>query len=126
MRTAIIFALIPLALILGGCASSTYKTEYECKADDGISPCLTTQDVDHLQPVPKSVKQKGSAVLKDDAEPYNIPTPTYTPGRIPDQQARMWFAPVEDTQNDLWFDQQYIWFVKKGRWAGAGIKNERG
>lgn len=123
MNNVMKYAIISFAFLLGGCAASTYKTDYECKSDDGISPCLTTQDVDNLSPVPKSVKQKGSAVLKDDAEPYNIPTPTYTPGRIPDQQARMWFAPVEDTQNDLWFDQQYIWFVKKGRWAGASIKN---
>lgn len=123
MNNVIKYVVITFAVFLSGCATSTYKTDYECKSDDGISPCLTTQDVDNLSPVPKSVKQKGSAVLKDDAEPYNLPTPTYTPGRIPDQQARMWFAPVEDTQNDLWFDQQYIWFVKKGRWAGASIKN---
>lgn len=30
---------------------------------------------------------------------------------------RMWFAAWEDTKNDLFVDQQYIYWTEKGRWA---------
>ena len=126
-------------LVLNGCAKSTTQDDFECKADDGVAPCLTTQEVDVIGPIPKSSTGNASAESVVNLEPnspyipdsieetksieitddrtYPIKPMINEPMRQFGSTERMWFAAWEDKKNDLYIDQQYVYWTEKGRWS---------
>ncbi len=121
-----LFKLATFMLVSGmltACSSSSYKTDYECKAADGIAPCLKTQDVDNLQPVEgkepgkKTTSTKPAVLVPDDSKPYGVPATITLPTRTQDVTKRVWFAPRNDNESDLAYGPQYVWFVERGHWS---------
>ncbi|MBV7300271.1 TraV family lipoprotein [Enterovibrio paralichthyis] len=139
MKKITFFALIIAALNMVGCAKSTTVSEFDCPLTDGVSPCLTTADVDVPGDIPKgpgAVSESTPTVSASTSEKtvvsptgsrekvieiaqdmtYPVKPALSNPLRKHGNTERMWFKAWLDTENDLFIDQQFIYWTEKGQW----------
>lgn len=133
--------LTTFALLTGCVPSSTMQNEFDCPLNDGVPACLDTYDVDVKGELPKSpgsvnntdqdtvgrIQDKtvrdgleDEKVVVDRDTTYPVMPLVKQPVRQFGSTERMWFAPWQDVKNDLYIDQQYIYWAEKGKWMLSG------
>lgn len=137
-KSLLLSALATLALT--GCAQSTTQSDFDCPVVKGVPACLDTYDVDVQGDIPKSVngvsgdqhdaiekisdlklqQELNSDIVTQDSSAYAVKPMVQQPVRQWGSTERMWFAPWEDKTNNLYIDQQYIYWAEQGNWAVSG------
>ncbi|WP_199251743.1 TraV family lipoprotein [Vibrio fluvialis] len=142
MKKSFTFAAI-LISTLAGCAQSTTKAEFDCPVQDGIPACLTTEQADGMGELPKpeaGADPKTALNIETESKNGNSPAAVITKVATQDQDTsykvqplvhqplrsfggteRIWFAGWEDKKNDIYLDQQYIYWSKPGTWVISEI-----
>ncbi|MCG9658648.1 TraV family lipoprotein [Vibrio mediterranei] len=135
--TTVLFTLF----IATGCAKSNIASDFDCPLINDVPACLDTYDVDVQGDVPKASSAVSSAngdpksAITDNATrtalkekvvevttdtTYEVKPLVKQPIRRFGTTERMWFSAWEDTTNDLYIDQQYIYWSEKGDWTVSG------
>jgi len=130
------FALFSV-VVLSGCAQKTTKDNFDCPVQDGVPACLTTQEADTMGELPKvaadvdvkeavniesEIEISGQKVTKNQVinqaedTSYKVEPLIHQPSRSFGGTERIWFAAWQDTKNDLFIDQQYVYWSKPGSW----------
>ncbi|EHZ2651901.1 TraV family lipoprotein [Vibrio vulnificus] len=128
---------------LTGCAQSNTKADFDCPVQDGIPACLSTEEADVIGDIPKplndvddtpslNIETEGKVtnyptakveqvVKQEDDARYKVDPLIYQPLRRFGGTERMWFAGWEDTENDIYADQQYLYWSKPGNWVVSEV-----
>lgn len=131
-------------LALSGCAQSTTKSDFDCPIIDGVPACLTTEEADTNGDIPKpggnvdvedalnvesevisthSTKPRVADVVNQPEDTsYKVEPLVNQPERKFGGTERMWFAAWEDKKNDVFIDQQYIYWSKPGNWIVSEVR----
>ncbi|EMQ2878406.1 TraV family lipoprotein [Vibrio vulnificus] len=137
MKLRNVIALLVVG-VLAGCAQSNTKADFDCPVQDGIPACLTTEEADAVGDIPKPANDVDAqqalnvetetkrtsypiakiehVVNQEDDDRYKVDPLIHQPLRRFGGTERMWFAGWEDTENDVYADQQYLYWSKPGDW----------
>ena len=86
--------------------------------NDYVASLVADQErnIASLQSQIDSIEETKSIEITDDRT-YPIKPMINEPMRQFGSTERMWFAAWEDKKNDLYIDQQYVYWTEKGRWS---------